>query len=331
MWPVDYDGTPAKPGSSKKQFPTLPLLHCKAGEVIPDTVMKIQTLNDQAQLTTLYTEKAVNFIRSNRQSPFFLYLAHSMTHVPIAVSSKFKGKSQQGLFGDVMMEIDWSVQQIIQALRETSNEQNTLIIFTSDNGPWLNFGNHAGTTGGLREGKGASWEGGMREDCIISWPAIVPKGVVSNQLMCTIDVFPTIAAITGSPLPGHTIDGINMLPLLKGNDKALRDTLLYYYNRNDLEGVRIGQWKLILPHKYRSYEGVLPGNDGNAGPYASGKVDSLELYDLRRDPGERYNVVAQHPEIAKQLFDAAEKARADLGDDITKSKGTGTRPAGKLP
>jgi len=331
MWPVDYDGSPVPPEHPKfKIYPTLPLLQIKIGQNIPDTVMKIKTLDDQAKLTTLYTEKAVSFIKSHKEDPFFLYLAHSMTHVPIAVSSKFKGKSEQGLYGDVMMEIDWSVQQIVETLKEQGIEQNTLIIFTSDNGPWLNYGNHNGSTSGLREGKGTSWEGGTRMPCIMSWPNVIEKGMVNNKLSSTIDILPTLAAITGAKLPDHQIDGINLLPLLQGKDVNPRTTFYYYYNKNDLEAVRIGHWKLIFPHHYRSYEDVMPGNDGYPGPYKKGLQDTLALYDLRRDPGERYNVIEMHPEIVTDLQKLAQKARKDLGDNLTGEAGENRRPIGEL-
>lgn len=330
MWPVDYDGSPAKPNSPKSRWPKLPLLHITAGKHIPDTVMILRNLSDQAKLTTLYTEKAVDFIRKNKKSPFFLYLAHSMTHVPLAVSSKFKGKSEQGLFGDVMMEIDWSVQQIMQTINKEGLAKNTLVIFTADNGPWLNFGNNSGSTGGLREGKGTSWEGGTREPCIMSWPGVIPKGIINNKLISTIDILPTLAAITGAKLPEHQIDGINMLNVLKGEDVNPRKTFYYYYNHNDLEAVRIGYWKLVLPHKFRSYEHVLPGNNGFPGPYAAGHIDSLALYNLRNDPGERYNLIDQNPDLVAKLQALAEQARADLGDDLTKRIGANRRAAGTL-
>ena len=331
MWPVDYDGTPVPETDRRyKLYPTLPLLQLARGKTVPDTVMKIQTLDDQAKLTTLYTEKAVSYIKAHKQEPFFLYLAHSMTHVPIAVSSKFKGKSEQGLFGDVMMEIDWSVQQIVKTLEEEGIAENTLVIFTADNGPWLNFGNHNGSTAGLREGKGTSWEGGTAVPAIMSWPTVIPKGRVNNKLSSTMDILPTLAEITGAELPDHKIDGVSILSLLEGKDTQPRTTLYYYYNRNDLEAVRKGRWKLVFPHNYRSYEGVLPGNDGYPGPYAKGVQDSLALYDLRRDVGERYNVIEQNPAVVSELLELAEEARRDLGDDLTGREGENRRPIGTL-
>lgn len=331
MWPVDYDGTPVPQTHRKyKIYPTLPLLYITREQNVPDTVMKVTTLHDQAKLTTVYTEKAVSFIKAHHREPFFLYLAHSMTHVPIAVSSKFKGKSEQGLFGDVVMEIDWSVQQIVETLEEQGIAENTLIVFTSDNGPWLNYGNHNGSTAGLREGKGTSWEGGTSVPAIMSWPAVIPKGQVNNKLSSTIDILPTLAEITGAQLPDHKIDGVSILSLLKGEDTNPRTTFYYYYNRNDLEAVRRGHWKLVFPHNYRSYEGVLPGNDGYPGSYRQGVQDSLALYDLRRDPGERYNVIEQNPTAVRDLQELAEQARRDLGDNLTQRVGENRRPLGEI-
>jgi arylsulfatase A-like enzyme len=327
MWPVNYDGTPATPQQNKSKWPALPLLQIKQGQEIPDTLRIMKGISDQAELTTLYTERAVEFIKNNKKNPFFLYLAHSMPHVPIGVSDKFKGKSEQGLFGDLMMEIDWSVGEILNTLTALKLDQNTLVIFTSDNGPWLNFGNHNGNTAGLREGKGTSWEGGTRVPCIMSWPGVIAPGTISNQLASTIDIFPTLASISGVELPVQKIDGINLLPQLQNDNRSTRDTLLYYYNKNDLQAVRLGQWKMFFPHEYRSYEGVMPGDNGFAGPYAQGVLTEPVLYDLRRDPGERYNVISRYPEIVKQLEQVAEKAREDLGDDLTNRKGKNRRPA----
>ena len=166
MWPVDYDGTPiANTDHPLSFYPQLPFYEGN------NKVEEIHTLSDQNELTKRYTERAVDFINRNKNKPFFLYLPHSMPHVPLGVSSEFKGKSKQGMYGDVMMEIDWSVGQIMKALSENDLDDNTLVIFTSDNGPWLNYGNHAGSVGNLREGKGTMWEGGSRVPCIIRWPS----------------------------------------------------------------------------------------------------------------------------------------------------------------
>ena len=327
MWPVDFDGTPVNEHSTKPhkaKYPVLPLI--KDNEKIDE----IKTLDDQAQLTTRYAEYAVDFINRHKEEPFFLYFAHSMPHVPLGVSEKFKEKSEQGMYGDVIMEIDWSVGQVIEALRKNGIEENTLLIFTSDNGPWLNFGNHAGSTGGLREGKGTSWEGGQREPCIMKWPGTIPAGIISNKLSSTIDLLPTIAAVTGAELPEKRIDGVDLSPLLKDiKDANPRDHFYYYYHRNSLEAVRKGKWKLVLPHGFRSYEGVLPGNDGFSGPYAKGTTEQA-LYNLVRDPGERYDVQELYPEVVEELLKLVEEARTDLGDDLTNSVGENVREHGKL-
>jgi arylsulfatase A-like enzyme len=325
MWPVDYDGKPPAPGTNKARYPVLPLIEDN------DNIREIKTLEDQAELTTLYTEKAVEFINENKNIPFFIYLAHSMTHVPLAVSQKFKGKSAQGLFGDVMMEIDWSVGEILKALKNNSLDKNTLVIFTSDNGPWLNFGNHAGSTGGLREGKGASFEGGQREPCIMWWPGYIPEGSVCNKLASTIDILPTLARITHSPLPGKKIDGVNILPLMLGEEDANpRESFLYYYQKNSLEAVRKGPWKLVFEHQGRTYIGFAPGFDGFPGKTNENFLFQEALYDLRRDPGERYDVKEYYPEVVAELKKLADEARLDLGDDIQNIKGQNNREPGRV-
>lgn len=327
MWPVNYDGSPVLDSAeapNKFRHPPLPLIEGN------EKIKEIHDLEGQNQLTTWYTEKAVQFIENHTDQPFFLYVPHSMPHVPLGASEKFAGKSEQGMYGDVMMEIDWSVGEILKALKMHGLEENTIVFFTTDNGPWLNFGNHAGSTGGLREGKGTSFEGGQKVPCIIKWPGVVPEGVVCNNMASTIDILPTLAEITSSNLPDHKIDGVSILSLLKGvPDANPRDNLLYYYRRNSLEAVRMGDWKLVFPHGHRSYEDVLPGNDGWPGPYKNGQA-VLGLYDLRRDPGERYNVLEQYPEITEKLEHFAEEARQDLGDDLTNTEGRNRRPIGRL-
>ena len=322
MWPVNFDGTPNTDTTSwKARYPILPLIDGN------EKIGEIKTFEDQATLTTRYTERAVQFIEKNKNQPFFLYMPHSMPHVPLGVSNKFKGKSKQGMYGDVIMEIDWSVGRIVEALETNGLSDNTLIIYVSDNGPWLNFGNHAGSTGGLREGKGTSFEGGQLVPAIMKWPDKIAANQTKNTLMSTIDILPTIAEITGTPLPEHKIDGINMLPVLLGDNVNPRDHFFYYYGVNNLEAVRKGHWKLIFPHKHRSYIGHEPGNDGWPGSTHTDSI-SLELYNLRRDPGERYNVIDQHPDIVEQLKILGEKAREDMGDAITGREGKNNRDCG---
>ena len=325
MWPVNYDGKPADSSSYKSKWP--PLFVMKDNEKwIP-----INTLEDQSTLTEHYTVAAENFITKNKNKPFFLYLPHSMPHVPINASAAFKGKSKQGLYGDVIQEIDASVGRILKTVKEAGLDQNTIIIFSSDNGPWLNFGNHAGSTGGLREGKGTSFEGGQRVPGIVRWKGTIQPNVISNRLASTIDILPTIAAITHTALPNKKIDGVSILPILQGDKNASpRKTFLYYYRRNSLEAVRIDNWKLVLEHPSRSYLHQLPGMNGLPGPTPEDVPMPMALYDLRRDPGENYDVKELHPDIMKKLQALVEEARADLGDDLQKRIGANNRPVGKI-
>jgi arylsulfatase A-like enzyme len=328
MWPVDFDGVPIHlkdTTSNKMRYPIMPLIEGN------EKVAEVRTLADMDKITTTYTEKAVKFIEQHKTKPFFLYFAQTMVHIPLGVSEKFRGKSKQGMYGDVMMEVDWSIGEIMKALEKNGLDKNTLVIFTSDNGPWLNFGNHAGTTGGLREGKGTSWEGGQRVPCIMRWPGVIPAGEICNKLACAIDILPTLSAITGAGLPVKKIDGVSLLPLLLGDTIASpRHILYYYYQANSLEAVQRDYWKLILPHKGISYVGVAPGKDGWPGKTVSIEIKQNELYDLRRDPGERYNIAGYNPEIVKELLKIAEEARQDLGDDITKIPGANRRKIGTI-
>ncbi|MBN2764107.1 MAG: sulfatase [Bacteroidales bacterium] len=326
MWKWTYDMQLAtkETHARKASYPELPLM---AG----DTVFKtIEDLDDQAELTTIYTEKVVDFINKNKDRPFLLCVPHSMPHVPLAVSKKFKGKSEQGLYGDVVMEIDWSVGEIMNALDQNGLTDNTLVIFTSDNGPWLNFGDHAGSTGGLREGKGTSFEGGQRVPCIMRWPAQIPAGTVCNQLASTIDFLPTFAEMLGVKLPEKKIDGVSILPLMKGKkDAKPREIFYYYYQGSALEAVRKDNWKLVFPHMHRSYEGLEPGNGGTSGETRQVKTE-LALYDLRRDPGERYDVQSVYPKIVKELQQIAKVARKELGDDLLNIQGKNVREPGRI-
>ncbi len=317
MWPVGYDGQPSK--DLKKNYPTLYLYEDNK------PVRAVKTLEDQAELTTLYTERAVRFIREHRRKPFFLYLAHSMVHVPLGVSDKFKGKTERGMFGDVMEEVDWSVGEVIRALEENGLMDHTVILFTSDNGPWLNYGNYAGSAGPLREGKGTAFDGGVREPCIFYMKDVIPGGSVSTEMMTTMDVLPTLAAITGCSLPENEIDGKNFLPYLSGEQQqGPRDEFWYYYT-GELRAIRKGRWKLVFPHYSVSYQGVEPGHDGYPGKY-NYITTGLELYDLQEDAGETTDVSVDHPDIVMEMVDMANNARDELGDRLTGIKGSGNRP-----
>lgn len=290
----------------------------------------IDTLEDQSLITTQYTERAVQFIEKNKDRPFFLYLPHSMPHVPLYVSDKFKGKSERGLYGDVIEEIDWSTGQILEALKEQNLDENTLVIFTSDNGPWLSYGGHSGEALPLREGKGTALEGGVRVPCVMRWPAKIPQNLVIEQPAMTIDILPTIVQITGAEMPEKTVDGRDMLDLMTGKtDEPHHEAYYFYYHQNELHAILSGdgRWKLYLPHQYRSLNGREGTNDGMPIPYDQNKIGQ-ELYDLENDISETTDVAEENPEIVAMLLEHAEKARVELGDKLTNRTGTGNRPTG---
>jgi arylsulfatase len=319
--PYSNDMWPFHP-NAPEYYPPLPLIE-------GDSV--IATNPDQRVFTRDFTLRTIDFVKRNQQKPFFVYLAHPMPHVPLFVSEDFEGISEQGLYGDVMMELDWSMGAIIETLRELKLDKNTLVIFTSDNGPWLNYGNHAGSSGGFREGKGGTFEGGQRVPAIFWWPGKIDSGKVCNRLAAGIDILPTIAELTGAPLPEKKIDGVSLVPLLKGDmDANPRNEFLYYYRRNSLQAVRSGNWKLVFEHPGRTYEGFLPGDDGIPGSANENFLFPKALYDLRRDPAEAYNVMEKYPEIVKELEEIADRARYDLGDDIMGVEGKNRREPGRI-
>ena len=311
--PYSNDMWPFHP---QKMYPDLPTIE-------NNSIIGYNT--DQSCLTTDYTMRALRFLEDNRENPFFLYVAHSMPHVPLAVSDKFKGKSSIGLYGDVMMELDWSVGEIARAIKKLDLEDNTMIIVMSDNGPWLRYGNHAGSTAGLREAKQATFEGGNRVPCIVYWKGHVEAGIC-NALASNIDIFPTLAELARSPLPEHAIDGVSLVPVLR--DKRMpspRKYFTYYYRKNDLEAVTDGRYKLVFPHTYNSNEGCVWGHDGVPGEIREAVITTPELYDLRIDKGERYNVYGQHPDIVALLEAEADRMRSELGDNLTGIEGSGRR------
>ncbi len=315
MWPKHPE---AKPGT----YPDLPLIE---GDKV------IQLMPDQVQLTRQYTEHAVSFIERNKAKPFFLYVPHTMVHVPLFVGERFNGSSKSGLFADVVQEVDWSVGEILNTLKKNKLDQDTLVIFTSDNGPWLSYGDHAGSSGPLREGKGTAWEGGVRVPFIARWPGQIPAGRVNRKPAMTIDLLPTIAKLVKAELPQHKIDGLDIWPLLKGEAKAKNphDAYFFYYNTNELQAVRSGKWKLILPHTYRTLGHQPKAKDGIPIKYSNVKV-GLELYDLEADTGETRNVAGKHPAVVQRLEALAEQARAEMGDSLTNRIGKGVREPGRV-
>lgn len=291
----------------------------------------IDILTDQTQLTTQITEHSVDFIHRNKENPFFLYVPHPQPHVPLFVSDKFKGKSNRGLYGDVIMEIDWSVGQILKALKEDNLENNTLVIFTSDNGPWLAYGNHAGSALPYREGKGTAWEGGQREPFIARWPGKLPAERVIDVPVMAIDILPTIAEITNAKLPEKTIDGKNVWKVLTGESgESPQEAYFYYYRVNELHGVRYGKWKLYFPHTYRTMKGQTLGKDGLPEEYRMVDLGEIELYDLENDESETKNVADEHPEVVEKIKELADGMRARLGDSLRNIEGSETREPGQV-
>lgn len=313
MWPFH----PERP----EDYPPLPLIE---GEET------IETNPDQSKLTGEYGRRAVAFIEAHRDEPFFLYLAHSMPHVPLFASEGFRGRTRQGLYGDVVQEIDDTVGRILATLQRLELDESTLVIFTSDNGPWLSYGNHAGSTGPLREGKGTSFEGGVRVPFVARWPGRIPRGAIVREPAMTIDVLPTLAALVGAPLPERPIDGKDIRPLLLGEPGASspHEALFFWWNRH-LEAVRSGRWKLHFPHDYRSLDGPA-GADGMPSKYLQRSI-GLSLFDLEADLSETTDVAAQYPDVVSRLEALAEGARLELGDSATQQEGRSVREPGRLP
>lgn len=306
---------------------------------------------DQALFTKRLTDRAVQFIAAHKDKPFFLYVPHIMPHVPIFASDAFKGKTPRGLYGDVVEELDWSVGQIRAALKEHKLDQNTWFIFASDNGPFLSYGEHAGSSGGLREGKLTTFEGGVRVPCLMAWPGQIPASRVSSDVITTMDLLPTIAKLLGVDLPKRTIDGRNVWPVIAGemNAKSPHEAF-YYYSGTELHAVRSGPWKLHVPHEYITVNGP-PGKGGKPANYENMKPLSitesgirgiasrhgyrvekidLSLFNLDTDPAETKNVAEMNPDIVRLLLKLIDAARKDLGDSLTDAKGSGVRPAGQV-
>ncbi len=308
--------------------------HAEYPDSYPDLMLyekeePIKILEDQSNLTKELTLKSVEFINKNKENPFFLYLAHPQPHVPLFASSDFKGKSKNGLYTDVIQEIDYSVGLIMKALKDNNLEDNTIVVFTSDNGPWLSYGEHAGSTGVYREGKGTTWEGGQRVPCIVWYPnEIKPNTVISTPLM-GIDWLPTFASVTNSSLSENKIDGKNIWEVLINKTKnSPHEALFFYYHVNSLHAVRYGDWKMYFPHRYRTLNGRKGRNDGIPIKYEYVDLEQKELYDLAKDPSETKNLYQEFPEVAKKIEALADIKRSEIGDDLTKIVGIENRPVG---
>jgi arylsulfatase A len=321
MWPPRFGRT---------DFPELPLLD---GEAVAGHV---RSMEDQAQLTGRITRRAVEFIRARAAAgtPFFAYIPHPQPHAPIAAGAAFAPDERRALYGAVMRELDWSVGEVLRALDESGVANDTIVLFTSDNGPWLSYGTDAGSTGGLREGKGTCFEGGVREPCFLRWPGHVPAGQVSDVPWMSIDLFATMAAITGAPAPAadRPIDGRDARAVWMCSDGAApsHEAYWFYYHTNHLEAVRMGRWKVSLPRKSRTLDGKPGGTDGGETAYVQREVP-LALFDLESDPAESTDVSAAHPEVMLEIMRHVESARAELGDALVKRDGRGRREPGRVP
>lgn len=274
-----------------------PLQYWENGRVTIEEV----TPGDQQHLTRWYTEHAVDFIRRHRDSAFLLYVPHSMPHVPLYCSEEFKGSSGKGMYWDVMLELDWSVGQINQALKESGIDNRTIVILTSDNGPWISYGNHAGITP-FREAKGTTFDGGIRSACLIKYPPQIRAGSISDRTFCSIDLIPTLCALAEIPLPDNEIDGMNVWDLIAGEADGINPHPYYAFSNNrNFEGVISGdgRWKLHLPHSYRTLE--TPGADGIPGKYSQVRIDTA-LFDMVSDPFETTNVLNRYPAVRDSLL-----------------------------
>lgn len=265
---------------------------------------------DQALLTQRYTDETIRLLREYRSKPFFLYLPHNMPHLPLAASEAFRGKSKHGLFGDAVEELDWNVGRILDALKELGLEENTLVVFTSDNGPAQQSNANNGSAGPLRGRKNSTWEGGVRIPFIARWPGKIPAGSKAEGMASVMDILPTFANLAGTKPPAdRKIDGVNVWPVLgQAKGKSPRDTLFYYVD-DRLQAVRQGRWKLHVDRP--NFNEPMP-----------------LLYDLETDIGESRNVAATNPQVVRRLQALAVQARADLGDAATGVVGRNVRPSG---
>lgn len=295
--------------SVETKVPVVPLLR-------DEKVVELMDGEGQRRLVELYTKEAVDFIGRNKDKPFYLYFAHNAVHTPIYPGKAFAGKSQNGRFGDWVEEVDWSVGQVLDTLRAQGLDKDTIVVFTSDNGPWLTKGADGGSAGPLRGGKGSTWEGGVRVPTLAWWPGRIPAGSVNDAVAATIDLLPTFVALAGGTVPATpVIDGRDITPILLGQSKESSREAHYYFASYDLQAVRQGRWKLALS----------PQPEG-MGKQATKTPPGLRLYDLDVDIGERTDVAAQHPEVVAKLKALADKMAAEIGGKTP----TARRPAGEV-
>jgi arylsulfatase A-like enzyme len=306
----EWDGAADAPAGKRK--PPLPLVR---DEHVIETLQPA----DQDRLTERYTDEAVKFIRDHKDGPFFLYLAHTAVHVPLHPGEKFRGRSANGTYGDWVEEADASTGRVLDTLRELKLDENTLVLFTSDNGPWLIQGKNGGEAGPLRGGKGGTFEGGMREPTIAWWPGRIAAGSSSDAVTANIDVLPTFVTLAGGKVPAEPkIDGADLSPLLLGKSKESPRDAHFYFSGNRLEAVRAGKWKLAIAAQ----------SENNGKPKEADGPFTPKLYDLEADIGETTDVAEKNPEVVKRLQGFVAAMDADLG--ISKA-GPGVRAPGRVP
>jgi arylsulfatase A len=293
-----------------------PLLHAVAGSAA-ETVEETATLET---LTPRYTEQAVKFIERSKGSPFFLYMPHTYPHIPLAASTRFRGKSKNGLYGDVIEEIDWSVGEVLAALKKNGVDGNTLVMFSSDNGPW-----YQGSPGRLRGRKGSTYEGGVREPFLARWPGHIPAGKVCRGVAGTIDIVPTVAKLCGAALSSNPVDGIDIWPLLSGSKPQLEREALLYFDNWDVQCARWGRWKL----HFARYNSFIYGPAPGAGR-VNVKLPNPELYDLEADPDESYDVAPENPKVVAEIKGRVERLLTGFPDEVKKAYAE-TRPGGPSP
>jgi len=304
-----FDHYVGLPYSNDMGKPPLPLLRDEK---------VVEAPAEQDKLTRLYTEEAVTFITAHKDKPFFLYFPHTAVHVPIHPGKDFAGKSANGRYGDWVEEVDWSVGQVLTTLRELKLDSNTLVLFTSDNGPWLSQGKNGGVAGPLRGGKGSCWEGGVREPTIAWWPGRIAAGSSCDAMMSEMDMLPTLVTLAGGEVPADKkIDGLDVWPLLSGKSKESPHEALFYFKGNEMQGVRSGQWKLLIKAQ----------GQGSATKSGTEPAQGVELYNLENDIGETTNVAEKNPDVVKRLHGVIAKMDGDLG---ISGKGPGVRPCGKV-
>ncbi len=302
---------------------------------------------DQQQFTKRFTQEAIKFIVQSKDEPFFCYIPHVMPHVPIFASEEFQGKTGKGLYADVIAELDWSIGQINDCLKRNKLSENTLILITSDNGPFLSYGTHAGNASPLREGKLTSYEGGVRVPMIACWPGNIPSDSVCDSVITSMDLLPTLCCVAKAKLPSKSIDGRDIRSVLLKLAPSPHEAI-YFYSGRELHAVRSSQWKLHVPHPFLTVFGETR-SDGKPSGWGQTKAQSIEqsgvqgiasrhgyrveqqplaLYDFENDPGETSNVAEANSQVVQDLMKFVERARADLGDSLTSIEGSNIRPAG---